>query len=73
MKGVFIYRFQSPLYFANVSIFRSRLALRTGIDPLAIKVDDKRELGCFKSCVNKVVNSNRHEEFSNSQCQIVCE
>ena len=57
MKGVFIFRFQSPLYFANISIFRSRLALRTGIDPLAIKIDDTRELGCFESCYNKVVNN----------------
>ena len=54
MKGVFIFRFQSPLYFANISVFRSRLSLRTGIDPLAIKVDDNSEPGCFESCFNKV-------------------
>ena len=54
VKGVFIFRFQSPLYFANIPVFRARLSLRTGIDPLEIKVDDNRELGCFQACYQKV-------------------
>ena len=56
VKGVFIFRFQSPLYFANIPVFRARLSLRTGIDPLEIKVEDK-ELGCFESCYQKVCQS----------------
>jgi len=62
VKDVFIFRFQSPLYFANISIFRSQLSMRTGIDPLAIKIDDKRKPGCFESCFNKVVNYNCYQE-----------
>ena len=56
MKGVFIFQFQAPLYFANISIFRQRLSLGTGIDPLVIKVDEQKEPGCFKACFHKVYN-----------------
>jgi len=54
VKGVFIFQFQAPLYFANISIFRKRLSLGTGIDPLVIKVDEQKETGCFEACFHKV-------------------
>ncbi|XP_065900969.1 prestin-like isoform X2 [Dysidea avara] len=54
VKGVFIFQFQAPLYFANISIFRQRLSLGTGIDPLVIKVDEQKEPGCFKACFHKI-------------------
>ncbi|KRY89761.1 Prestin [Trichinella pseudospiralis] len=38
IPGVKIYRFDSPLFFANVEIFRQRLYESTGIDPIDQKV-----------------------------------
>ncbi|KRZ15482.1 Prestin [Trichinella zimbabwensis] len=38
IPGVKIYRFDSPLFFANVEIFRQRLYECTGIDPIHQKV-----------------------------------
>ena len=33
MPNIYIYQFNSPLYFANVSIFRSKLSIETGMNP----------------------------------------
>ncbi len=33
VPNIYIYQFNSPLYFANVSVFRSKLFIETGMNP----------------------------------------
>ena len=51
VKGVYIFRFQSPLYFANGAVFKTRLASGSGIDPYRTKDESP---GCFTACCRKV-------------------
>lgn len=51
VKGIYIYRFQSPLYFANGAVFKARLAAGCGIDPYRTKQDSP---GCFSTLFKKV-------------------
>lgn len=51
VKGVYIYRFQSPLYFANGAVFKARLAAGCGIDPYHTKEDPP---GCLYTLFRKV-------------------
>ncbi|CDW55146.1 Prestin [Trichuris trichiura] len=37
IRGIKIYRFDSPLFFANVELFKEGMIKRTGIDPIAIR------------------------------------
>lgn len=51
VRGIYIYRFQSPLYFANGAVFKARLAAGCGIDPYRTKQDSP---GCFSTLFKKV-------------------
>ena len=51
VNGIYIYQFNSPLYFANVSVFRSKLYIKTGIDPeelVSMEVQGCIQYGCAK-------------------------
>ena len=58
VKGVYIYRFQSPLYFANGAVFKARLATGCGIDPYQTKEDPP---GCFSTLFKKVGMPDVHQ------------
>ena len=52
MRGIFIYQFNSPLYFANVSVFRSKLFIKTGIN--AEEMGSRLDPGCIQYGCAKV-------------------
>ncbi|KHJ47870.1 hypothetical protein D918_02029 [Trichuris suis] len=47
IKGIKIYRFDSPLFFANVELFKEGVIKCTGIDPIAIRKSRTNTSACF--------------------------
>ena len=52
VDGVYIFQFNSPLYFANVSVFRSKLYIESGMNPE--ELGSMRVPGCIESGCTKV-------------------
>jgi high affinity sulfate transporter 1 len=54
IKGVYIFRFEAPIYFLNAAVFRAQLVKGSGLDPSAFK--DTDEEGMFSVCFKKLKN-----------------
>ena len=52
VPNIYIFQFNSPLYFANVSVFRSKLNLETGTNPE--ELGPTMAQGCFQAGCKRV-------------------
>ena len=66
VPGIVIFRFIAPLCFTNVSVFKSRLAKASGVNPAHF---DRtiRPKGCLEQGVN-MVSSKTSDNFYYVQC-----